>query len=354
MKPANSSSDIGTVIVQPLYSVIVHYANEIFVNGNPKRYKYPLPIVPGGPCIARILAAPPDAVTMKAGQLAFVEMTHRARDDASTKILRGFYEGATDETRRFMRGEWQNGSWATVTNAMVESVHPLDEEALLGRLGYKEELGSISTLAVAFGGLSDVNVKAGETVLVAPATGSFGSGAVHIALAMGARVMAMGRSEQSLQHLKSTTSDPGRIEVVKISGSVEEDAKALARFGPVDVYFDISPDAAAKSSHREAAIDALRIGGRISLMGGVHSDFVLPYGKIVHKELTIKGTFMSTSQQTSNLVKMVETGVLSVGERAGMRVAGKYSLEEWETAFAAAASEAGPGRSVYFVPNGVQ
>lgn len=72
----------GTVIVQPLYSVIVHYANEIFANGNPKGYKYPLPIVPGGPCIARILAAPPDAVTMKAGQLAFVEMTHRARDDA--------------------------------------------------------------------------------------------------------------------------------------------------------------------------------------------------------------------------------------------------------------------------------
>lgn len=89
-------------------------------------------------------------------------------------------------------------------------------------------------------------------------------------------------------------------------------------------------------------------------MGGVHSDFALPYGKIVHKELTIKGTFMSTSQQTSSLVKMVETGVLRIGERAGMRVAGKYNLEEWETAFAGAASEAGPRRSVYFVPNGVQ
>lgn len=342
----------GTVIVKPLYSIIVQYANTIFTNGNPRGYKYPLPLVPGGACVARVAAVPSDATSLKPGQLVYVEITVRGRDDPNIKILRGFHEGNSEGTRRLMGGEWRNGCWATLCTAPLESVHAFDEEILVGKLGYKlEELGSLSQLVVPYGGLADIGLKPGETVLIAPATGSFSSAAVHVALAMGARVIAMGRNEAALAELKKLA-EPGRVETVKISGDVQEDINALAKFGPLDVYFDISPSLASKSSHIKAGIMSLRPGGRMSLMGGIHGDIDLPYWHISYNGITIKGTFMNTIQQAKDLIKLVERGVLKIGSRAGMKVAGKYKLEDWEQAFDVAAAEGGPGRSVYFIPNG--
>ena len=342
----------GTVIVQPQYAIIVQYCNEIFTNGNPRGYKYPLPLVPGGSCIARIAAVPPDATSLKPGQLVFVELTLRARDDTNHKILRGFHEGSSEGSRRLMAGEWRNGCWASLSTAPMESVHSLDEDALVRRLGYKlEELGTLSQLIVPYGGLSDIGLKPGEIVLIAPATGSFGSAAVHVALAMGAQVIAMGRNEMALAELKKLA-EPGRVETVKISGVVQDDIDALAKFGPLDVYFDISPPKAGKSSHIKAGIMALKPGGRINLMGGIPGDIELPYREITHKGITIKGTFMNTTQQAKDLIKTVERGVLKIGSKAGMKVAGTFRLEDWEEAFNVAAEEGGPGKSVYFIPNG--
>jgi hypothetical protein len=46
----------------------------------------------------------------------------------------------------------------------------------------------IEALAVPFGGLTDIDVKPGETVGITPATGTYGAAAVTTALGMGARV----------------------------------------------------------------------------------------------------------------------------------------------------------------------
>jgi hypothetical protein len=100
----------------------------------------------------------------------------------------------------------------------------LDEKRLLGRvedggLGYDlESLQYIATLLVPYGGLRDINLQAGETVIVAPATGSFGGAAVMVALAMGARVIAMGRKVDALRRI-ATLSD--RVAVVPITGDVQ-------------------------------------------------------------------------------------------------------------------------------------
>ncbi|KAI2639563.1 alcohol dehydrogenase GroES domain-containing protein [Hypomontagnella submonticulosa] len=341
----------GTVIVKPLYSLIVQYADEIFLNGNPRGYKYPLPLVPGGSCIARVVAVPPDATCLIPGQLVFVELTVRGRDDPNIKILRGFHEGFSDGTRRLMSGEWRNGCWATLSAAPMESVHALDEDLLVGKLGYKlEELGTLSQLVVPYGGLADVGLKPGETVLIAPATGSFSSAAVHVALAMGARVIAMGRNETALAKLKKLA-EPGRIETVKISGNIQDDIDAITKFGPPDVYFDISPPQASESSHIKAGIMSLRPGGRLNLMGGIPGDIKLPYWHISYNGITIKGTFMNTTQQAKDLIKTVERGVLKIGSRVGMSVIGKFWLEDWEKALRFAATEGGPGKSAYFTPN---
>lgn len=77
---------------------------------------------------------------------------------------------------------------------------------------------------------------------------------MRIAAATGARVIAMGRSEDALEQL-GRISD--RVATVKISGDVEEDVEALARFGPLDVFFDISPDSA-KDSGEHHSVEARR------------------------------------------------------------------------------------------------
>lgn len=340
----------GTVVVKPLYAIIVQYANQIFMNGNPRGYRYPLPFVPGGTCIARIAAVPPDATSYKPGQLVYVELMVRARDDPNTRILRGFNEGTTEGTRKLLHGEWRDGCWATLAAAPMESVHALNEDVLIGQLGYQlQDLGCLSQLVVSYGGLSDIGLKAGETILISPATGSFGSAAVHVSLAMGARVIAMGRNKTVLAELEKLSE---RVKTVEISGNLQEDTDALAKLGPFDVFFDISPPTAGKSSHINAGIATLRPGGRISLMGGVRGNIELPYSLITHNGLTIKGTFMNTAQQAKDLIKTVESGVLKIGSKAGMKVMGKFGLENWEKAFDTAAAESGPGKSVYFVPNG--
>ena len=60
------------------------------------------------------------------------------------------------------------------------------------------DLAVIFRLMVSCGGLRDTDVKAGETVIVSPATGGFGGAALFVALAMGARVIAMGRNMAAL------------------------------------------------------------------------------------------------------------------------------------------------------------
>lgn len=162
----------GTVILRPLYSKIVSYAKDVFCNGNPRKYSYPLPMVPGTNAIARVAAVAPDTPHLKAGMLVYTSGIIRPRDNAlASPNLLGISMGFTPEHEALMTGEWRNGCWAELVKVPAETVHILDEHRLTKDLGYGlDDLGYISTLAVAYGGLSDVNLLPGETVVVAPAT----------------------------------------------------------------------------------------------------------------------------------------------------------------------------------------
>lgn len=95
-------------------------------------------------------------------------------------------------------------------------------------------------------------------MIIAPATGNFGQAAVQVALAMGAgKVLEMGRNNDVLVDLSKQDS---KISTVPIRGDVMVDTAALTSHGPFDVYFDITPPAAAKSMHLKSCIIALRPG----------------------------------------------------------------------------------------------
>ena len=224
----------------------------------------------------------------------------------------------------------------------VDNVVPMDDNRLLGKvevggLGYDlARLSYISTILVAYGGLDSVGVKPGDVVVVAPATGGFGGAAVKVALAMGARVLAMGRNAAELARIEGIWGR-GRVRGVRITGNVEEEVEALKReWGETDVFFDIAPPVAAGSSHVKSGILSLRHGGKVSLMGGKKNDEGIPYTVVMHKDIMIKGKWMYEPPAVRQMVKMVESGILGLKEEDGVEVKGVYGLEEWDRAFTSA------------------
>ncbi|TAQ88622.1 hypothetical protein B7494_g3075 [Chlorociboria aeruginascens] len=341
----------GSVVVHMLAVNIPTYAREIY-NGT-RKYPFPLPLVIGTSGVGRIAAIGSDTTAFTPGQLVLIDSFIRARDDPTSAILMGIHQGNTAGSKTLMHGEWKDATYAEYAKVPLENCYALDEIRLLGGreeggLGYKiEELADLSTLAVSYGGLADVAVKPGETVIVAPATGRFGSAAVKLAAAMGARVVAMGRNVEILKRLAENE----RVEYVPITGDIEAETAALKEFGPIDIYFDISPAAAATSSHLKSCILSLKHSGRISWMGGIGTDVGVPYGLFMHKDLMLKGKWMYSKENVKELIKMAEVGVLDLRNGAGSTTSiDTFPLENWDNAFTAAADGLGKGGVALFFP----
>lgn len=239
------------------------------------------------------------------------DFTVAARDDPHSVMLMGLHGGAAPT---LMQGEWRDGSFAEYAKFPLENVFVLDEEVVCGKLGYTvEDLCSIpgeiypsletsrvclmmvvlAGFLVPFGGLSEIDVKAADTVIVAPGTGKFGGGAVTTALAMGARVVACGRNRTILEAMKKVFAHTGRLETVILTGDVEKDTTAMVEASEngtkgADAYIDFSPAAAAGSTHIEAALGALKMRGRAVFMGGIFGNVEIGYGTLVMKSLRLR------------------------------------------------------------------
>lgn len=209
-------------------------------------------------------------------------------------------------------------------------------------MGKHSELTTLR-LVVPYGGLVDINLKPGETIIIAFATGDFGGAAVEVALAMGARVIALGRN---LDKLKKIAASNDRVDIVKVTGDEQADTKSIQAFGPIDAYFDISPPEAVGSSHFRSCINALGHSGRISLMGGFGSDFTIPMYDLVRKDLQIKGKWMYSKQNVQEVIKMAECGLLKLGQQK----VESFALEDWEKGFEAAAEWGGTERAAVIAP----
>ncbi|KAI1129125.1 GroES-like protein [Nemania abortiva] len=312
-------------------------------------FSFPVPSVFGGQAVGRVVSVGSDSVSLKEGQLVVIDPFTTARDDGDVEIIVGLMDGGDSKGRKLANETWRDGYWQSHAVVPLENAVPLDEEALVGKHGYDiEELMMIPRLAVAYGAISGIDIKAGETVIVGPATGQFGGSAVEVASALGARVIALGRNKEALAKLKSTIP---RVETVVITGDVEKDAEAIQAFGLADAFIDSTPQALhSEPSHIKSAISSLRKRGRIALLGGLGGNITIPYFLMVAKSLEMKGKLMYTRAEIRDLVKMIEVGTLKIGKGAGHQVIGKFKLEDYEAAFETAAKSTAWGSSVLFTP----
>lgn len=347
----------GKAIIQIVAANILSYAREIY-NGD-RKYPYPTPLTIGGSAVGRIFDLPSDSTSLQKNDLVIIDCTYRSRDDPSHVFLSGIIEGHSSGSKKLM-SHWRDSTYAEYASVPLENCYRLNESLLLGPTSDGGHGYSIPTLLssfmylVPFGGFVTINLRPSETVIVAPATGPFGTAAVHLALSLGCRVIAMGRNTTTLATVQSTLSPlfpPGRLLTVPITGDSIQETEALlkaAGYFPIDAYFDISPPQAGNSSHIKASIMALRHGGRISLMGGIRGDVALPHSRIMHWNLRIEGKWMFEPKDVRDLIRMVEFGTLKMNVSAEKGEMKGFALGEWKEAFDWAAEHTGIGQGAYF------
>ena len=338
----------GSAVIRIEVAEVLSYHREIY-NGK-RQYSFPTPIVGGINAIGRIAALGQDATLLEEGQLVYIDCVIHARDNPDTLFLSAIHDSSAIGSQKLMRDVWRDGTFAEYTKFPLENCIPLNENILCKHLGYTiEDLMYIGHLLVPFGGIRDIKLELGETIVVSPATGGYGGAGVQVAIAMGARVIAMGRNKQELARLKghiSNGSPRASIETVEITGDEAADLAKVQSFGKIDAVLDLTPPQASKSTHLRAATSALRRNGRASLMGFVEQP-VVPW-HLVGRNITLKGKLMYERDDILQLEKMLEKGLFSRGE--AFVATEVFGLDNWKAASHRAAKHTGVGRQVVLKP----
>jgi threonine dehydrogenase-like Zn-dependent dehydrogenase len=338
----------GSAIIRIEAASILSYHRDVY-NGA-RHYTFPTPLVGGISAIGRIAALGPDATSLSEGQLVYVDCVIRARDDPDTLFLSAIHDSSAPGSVKLMRDVWRDGTFAEYAKFPLENCLPLNEPRLCKDLGYSiADLTYMSYLIVPFGGLRDIKLEPGETVVVTPATGGYGGAGVLVALAMGARVIAGGRSAGKLAALKEHVlagSPHAQIETMVWTGDEAEDTATLQKFGTIDAILDFMPPQGADSLHLRSATSALRRGGRVSMMGFVHQP-VVPW-VLVSKDIVLRGKLMYGREDIVLFIKMLEAGLFP--HREALVDTKVFGLEDWKTGLDAAAEHTGIGKHVVFAP----
>jgi alcohol dehydrogenase len=205
---------------------------------------------------------------------------------------------------------------------------------------------ALGTLLVPYGGLLAAGLEAGQTVLVNGATGAFGSAAVAVALAMGARaVLATGRNGAVLDDLARRFGE--RVRPVPMQGDEQHDRERIlaATPAPIDCMLDFLPGPASAVQVR-TAIMAVRSDGTIALMGGVGGNLDLPYPWLMHNCITIRGQYMYPREAAGKMIGLIRAGLVKLNQFALTT----FELDQVNEAVTHAAENAGPFKLTIVCP----
>jgi len=183
----------------------------------------------------------------------------------------------------------------------------------------------------------------GETILVLGAAGGVGSGAVEIARAMGARVIAAASTPEKLAFAR----EAGAHELINYSEQALKEAVREATGGEgVDVVYDpVGGDLS------EQALRALRWHGRFIVVGFASGDIPkFPANLALLKEASIIGTWWGPWAARHNdemLENMRELEAMVESGKLRPRVTSALPLEEFADAFRIITSRSVLGKVVF-------
>jgi alcohol dehydrogenase len=221
------------------------------------------------------------------------------------QILIGLTSGVGAEAAL---ADWPDGTLAEYALAPVEAVTPAEGLDHVDAA----QLSAVSRCIIPYGGLLRGRLAAGEMLVVNGATGSYGSAAVLLGIAMSAaRAIAVGRNLVALQAL--ARAGGSRVLTVALTGVVRADTDALraAAGGGADMAFDMVGQARDPNSTL-ASPHSLRRGGRLVLMGSMATDLPISYTALMLNNWEIIGQFMYPAWAYRRLLDLLRSGLLDI------------------------------------------
>lgn len=220
-------------------------------------------------------------------------------------------------TNQVMIGNHRDGGFAEYVSAPASDIFHLPPEIPLVE-------GSIISDAISTPYHAVVNragIKPGETAVVY-GCGGVGLNTVQMATVAGANVIAVDIVPEKLELAKKL----GAVEVMNASEH-EDIAKAVrkASGGGVDVAFEVigNPDTIQK------AYDSTRWGGSLIVVGYTHKDITINAGRLMFREIEVKGSLGCGLQDYPKIINMVKYGKIKVKEL----VTHKFSLDRINEGF---------------------
>ena len=286
-------------------------------------------MIPSSSAVGRIHALGDDSTSLAKDQLVFVDLLTRSRDEPDHSILLGCMGGIDSSSAKLMEGEWRNGTYAQYAKMPLENVYPLNEHLMVNKLGYSiPDLTWLGPAFVVAGGLMEINVNGGA--------------AVHVAMAMGANVIAADSDEKTLANMAECFKTTGRISTVKLTGNVESDIASLRKASRnpkgADTSADWSPPQVMGSSHFQPCLMALRPFGRAAFMGAIHGNIEIHYYTVMRNSIRIQRRYMFERVHALRVIKLIESGLmkLGAGNESGIALQAGFTLGDVEKALDAA------------------
>jgi alcohol dehydrogenase len=291
----------------------------------------PMPFVPGTNAIGRVVAIGDHVSHVRRGERVFLSPHLRGDipDSEPPQILVGLTTTVTSEAALAMQARWRDGVFAEIAHwpaACITSLDRLDDRPAA-------ELIGLAKLIVPFGGLQRTGFRGGRTIIVNGASGYFGSGAVMLAVAMGAgRVVAAGRKQAALESLREAFGP--RVIPAVITGDAAKDLPIIrhAAGGHADVALDLLGSAKSTSTTL-SCLRALKRGGRLVLMGSAEAPLELSFREMLRNDWEVVGQFMYDRAAPGQLAALATEGLLDLRKI----VVSTYKLAEFKQALEAAA-----------------
>jgi len=220
-------------------------------------------------------------------------------------------------TNNVMLGNNVDGAYAEFITAPAKDAFHLPDEIPL-------EEGSIIADAIStpFHAVKNrAEVRAGDTVAVF-GCGGVGINVVQVAAAFGGVVIAVDLIDAKLEMAKQL----GAAEVIN-AGAVENLGKTIRKMSGGGV--DIAIEAIGNPKTIETAFGCLKTGGRLVVVGYTHKDIALNAGRIMYREMEVRGSLGCRPVDYPRLIEMVRLGRVRVSELVTQR----FPLEEINAAF---------------------
>jgi len=297
------------VVVRIEAGMVLSYTGKVLSGSVPYSLP-PMPFVPGTNAIARVVATGENVTHVREGDRVFLSPHLRGDvpDHDPPQILIGLTATQTTPEALALQARWRDGVFAEIAHwpaACVTTLASLDDRPAT-------ELIGLAKLIVPFGGLQRSGLRGGQTIIINGATGYFGSGAVMLAVAMGAgRVVAAGRKPAALEQLRDAFGP--RVIPAVVTGDAAGDLSIIRRAacGAADVALDLL-GAAKSTSTTLSCLRALRRGGRMVLMGSAEVPLELSFREMLANDWEVVGQFMYDRTAPGQLAALAAEGLLDL------------------------------------------